>query len=368
MNELMEKRNNLLDEMDALLNGAKEETRALTDDESTRFDSIKTEIAQIDKTLQADEESRSFEKKEVAKMNTEQETRALEEQKFVAFVKGEERALSVGENGGIIPQSIANKIIEKVKELSPIYRLATIYNVGGTLVFPSYDEATSSISAAYVEDLQELTEGTGKFTTVKLDNHIIGVLAKVSKSLINRTDVDVLSFVINKVAESIANFLEKELLTGTTKIQGVLTATQVVTAASATALTADEFIDLQMTVPETYQAKAVFIMNKETFKAVRKLKDNDGNYLLNKNIVNGFGYDLLGKPVYVSESMPTIATGAKVVAYGDMSGLYVKLAQNVEVQILNEKYATSHATGVVGYVEADAKVVEQQKIAVLKMA
>lgn len=368
MNELMEKRNNLLDEMDALLNGAKAETRALTDDESTRFDSIKTEIAQIDKTLQADEESRSFEKKEVVKMNTEQETRALEEQNFVAFIKNEERALDAGNNGAVIPQSVAKQIVAKVKELSPILSLSTVFEVGGDLLFPVYDESTSSIAAAYIDEFTELTEGTGKFTTVKLEAHIVGVLSKVSKSLVNRTDVDVLNFVINRVAEEIAAFLEKEMLTGTTKMQGVTSASKVVNATSASAITADELVDLQLTVPQKYQAKAAFIMNPSTFKAVSKLKNENGEFLLQKDIREGFGYQLLGKPVYTSENMPAIATGEAVIAYGDFSGLYVKFAQNIEVQVLREKFATQHALGVVAYVEADSKIVEQDKLAVLKMA
>ncbi len=125
----MEKRNNLLDEMEGLLSKSKEETRSLTDDESNRFDEIKSEIAKIDKTVAADEEVRSFEKKEVKKVNGEEEQRALEEESFVKFIKGEERALDVAGNGGVIPTSIANKIVDKVKELSPIYRLATVYNV-----------------------------------------------------------------------------------------------------------------------------------------------------------------------------------------------------------------------------------------------
>ena len=368
MNQLLEKRNNLLDEMDALLNGAKTETRALTDDESTRFDSIKTEIAQIDKTLQADEESRSFEKKVVVKMNTEQETRALEEQKFVAFIRGEERALNVASNGAVIGTTISDRIITRAKELSPILQLATVFNVGGDLVFPLDDETNSSISAAYVEDLTELTEGTGRFGSIKLENHIVGVLAKVSKSLVNRTDVDALNFVIDKVAESIATFLEKEMLTGTTKMQGVVNATKSVTAGLASAITADELVDVQLSVPQKHQAKAAFIMNPTTFKAVSKLKNENGEFLLQKDIREGFGYQLLGKPVYTSENMPAIATGEAVIAYGDFSGLYVKFAQNIEVQILREKFATQHALGVVAYVEADSKIVEQDKLAILKMA
>ena len=81
----------------------------------------------------------------------------------------------------------------------------------------------------------------------------------------------------------------------------------------------------------------------------------------------GFGWALLGKPVYISENAPAIAAGKTAVVYGDMSGLYVKLAQNMEIEVLREKYATKHAIGVVGYVEFDAKIVEPQKLAGLKM-
>jgi HK97 family phage major capsid protein len=369
MPTLVEQRNNLLEEMEGLVNKSKEETRSFTDEESNRFDQIKGEVAKIDKTLAAEEESRSFEKKVEKKSTGEAEQRALEEDKFLRFIKGEQRALDVANNGGVIPTHIANKIIEKVKGLSPIYAMATVYNVGGDLVFPVYDESNSSIGAAYVDDLTELTEGTGKFTTVKLQNFIVGCLAKVSKSLMNRTDFDLLNFVINKVAKAIAEFLEKELINGTEgKMTGVLSSTNEVVAASGTAIVADELIDLQMAVPEVHQAKASWILHKSTFKAIRKLKDGDGNYLLNKDATNGFGWTLLGKPVYITESMPEITTGVKTVAYGDFSGLYVKLAQNVELQVLNEKYATQHAVGVVGYVEVDSKIVEPQKLAVLKMA
>jgi HK97 family phage major capsid protein len=368
MPTLVEQRNNLLDEMDGILNKAKEETRAFSDDESKRFDEIKVEVSKIDKTIAAEEEARSFEKKTNIKPNAEEEKRALDESNFIKFLRGEERALDVANNGGIIPAHIANKIIEKVKELSPIYALSTVYNVGGDLVFPVYDETTSSIGAAYMDDMQELTEGTGKFTTVKLTNFIVGCLAKVSKSLMNRNDFDLLNFVIGKVATAIAEFLEKELIVGTAgKMTGILSATQGTTAASGTVLTADELIDLQMEVPEIYQTKAVWIMHKKTFKAIRKLKDGDGNYLLLKDATAAFGWSLLGKTVYITESMPEIGLGKKVIAYGDMSGLYVKLAQNVELQVLIEKYATQHAVGVVGYVEVDSKIVEPQKLAVLTM-
>lgn len=363
---LVEQRTDLMNEMEGIINKTKAEKRALTDDETKRFDEIKTSVDGIDKTLKAISEQRALEEKKPTEKKKEQ--RALDEENFLKYIRGEKRALNVSDNGGIIPTTIADKIIEKVKELSPIYSMVTVYNIGGDLAFPVYDETTSSIKAAYVDDMAELTEGTGKFTIVKLQNFIVGCLAKVSQSLINRTDFDLVSYIIKKVAQAIAEFLERECLVGTDgKMTGVLSATQGITAASATGVTADELIDLQDTVPDALQANASWIMHKNTRKAIRKLKDNEGNYLLNKDITAPFGYTLLGKPVYVSESCPEMAAGSKAIAYGDMSGLYVKLAQNASIQVLMEKYATQHAIGVVGYVECDSKIVEPQKLAVLTM-
>lgn len=368
--ELLEKRNALIEEMEGIKDKAKEEKRSFAEDENKRMAEIVTEIKGIDSTAKLEEETRGLKKEatdlEEKREKTEEEIKNEEIRSLEKFIKGDERALGVANNGGIIPTSIASKIIEKVKEISPIYSMCTIYNVGGDLVFPVYDEETSSIGAAYVEDFTELTEGTGKFTTVKLQNYIVGCLAKISKSLINRTDFDLVGFVVNKVAQAISDFLEKELITGTTKIKGLASNTKnTVTSATVGKISTDDIIDLMMTVPEVFQANACFIMHKNTFKAIRKLKDADGDYILQKDVRDGFGWNLFGKRVFTTETMPKCETGNKAIHYGDMSGLYVKLTQNIELQMLMEKYATQHAVGACAYIECDAAIIEPQKIATL---
>lgn len=108
-------------------------------------------------------------------------------------------------------------------------------------------------------------------------------------------------------------------------------------------------------------------MNRSTRKAIRKLKDGDGNYLLNRDFNAAWGYTLLGKPVYTSDNMPEVEAGEKVIIYGDMTGLSVKLTKDVEIQVLQELYAAQHALGIVGWVEIDSKISDQQKLAVLKI-
>lgn len=346
---------------------AKEEKRAL-----------ENKLAMVEE-LEA-EEKRALESFESKKVEEERKDDVKVEEKrdiditekeardFANFVRGEKRALDAGNNGGIIPTSISNKIIEKVKELSPIYSLATTYSVSGDLVLPKYDEVSSSISASYIDEFTELTEGTGKFVTIELKNFIIGVLAKISKSLINRSDFDVTNFVINEVAKKISEFIEKELIVGTTnKMTGVLSATNIMDTSTVGEIKADDLIELEAEIPDVYLPNAVFIMNKATRTAIKKLKDGQGNYLLQKDFTTGSRYNILGHPVYISENMPVVAGGNKAIVFGDMSGLAVKLTSNIQSTVLNEKYATQYAVGVCAYVEMDSKIQDEQKLAILNI-
>ena len=182
--------------------------------------------------------------------------------------------------------------------------------MGGDLVFPVYDESGDKTKADYIDDLTELTDHSAKFTTVTLTNFIVGALTLISKSLLNRNDFDLVSYIITKTAQAFTVFIEKELLIGTaSKMEGVCSSQNIVTTASATAIVSDELIDLQDMIPDTYQTNACWIMNKKTRNAIRKLKDTEGNYILNRDLTNAAldCYTLLGKPVFISDNMEEIA-------------------------------------------------------------
>ena len=371
---LIEKRNSKVEEMQALVNKAKEETRAMTEEEMAKFNALEKEVKDLDETIEAETRAKGLEIIEDMKHDDKVEERALaEERAFECYIRGivEERAdvnMTTGDNGAVIPSSIANKIIKKVYDISPIYQLATRYNVGGTLNIPYYDESTQSITMAYATEFTELESTSGKFASIELKGFLAGVLTKVSKSLVNNSQFAIVPFVIDAMAESIARWIERELLNGTSnKIAGLSTVTQTVTAASSNAITADELIDLQESIPDIYQANAIWIMNKATRTAIRKLKDNDGNYILNKDATARWGYTLFGKDVYVSDNMPGMEAGKTAIYYGDFSGLAVKLSEEMNIEVLREKFATQHAVGVVGWLEMDSKVENAQKIAKLVM-
>ena len=375
--KLLEKRNELVEKINNLFVAAEKENRALAAEEKTTYDDAMAEIKNIDETIRMYEAAKGIKGEgavntAAAQSDYEQERRALAE--FVRSGKLTEiRAgvnMTLGDNGAIIPTTIANKIIETVENICPIFDLSSKYNVKGSLTFPVYDESTDQVQCAYATEFKALDSHTGQFTTVSLGGYLVGALTKISRSLITNGEFDVVSYIIGKISLAIARFLEKECLigTGTDACQGVLVgATQKMTAAAATAITADELIDLQLKVPEQYQANACWIVNTKTLGVLRKLKNNDGDYLLTDDLVKGFGFELLNKHVYISDQMPEIAASAKAVVYGDMSGLFSNLRPGIELQMLNEKYADEHAVGVVAWYEVDTKVVEQQKVAVLAM-
>ena len=209
---------------------------------------------------------------------------------------------------------------------------------------------------------------SGKFTIISLTGFLAGALSLISKSLVNNSQFDLVPFVVRKMAEAAAYWIENQLINGTTnKIEGLSKVTASVTAASATAVTADELIDLQETIPDVYQGGCIWVMSKATRTAIRKLKDGQGNYLLNKDATSRWGYTLFGKDVYISDNMPDMAAGKRAILYLDPTGLAVKMTETPSVEVLREKYADQHAIGVICWMELDSKVENSQKIAALAM-
>ena len=399
--ELMQKREAIVKEMTGLVEAADAETRSLNEDEAKRFEELKTELANLDKTIEAKRaiedaqitDSDDPDQGEPEERNEDADDVETREMKaFEEFIRSEGRNIenragdtnwTKGDNGAVIPTSIANKIIEKVIEICPIFADAERFNVRGSLTIPYYDETNGKVVCGYTDDFQGADATGGKFSSITLTGFLGEALANVGRRLINNSSFDIVNYVINKVAEAMAIFIEKELLIGTpadtstdpvtpAKIEGLssLAAGQIIEAAANTVITSDEIIDLQEQVKDKYQGGAYFIMSHATRTMIRKMKDGQGNYLLNKDAESRWGYTLFGKDVYVSDAMPDIKAanaGKVVIYYGDMKGLAVKVSEDVEVSVLRETLATKHAIQIVGFVELDAKVQNSEMIAGLAL-
>lgn len=375
LKSLTEKRAEQKAVMEALVGKADTENRALSEEEIAQFDAAEAEIRAIDKAIDLAQRLRNV--KDIESRTAEDRATA-EEKAFADYVLGKvselragEQNMSMGNNGAIIPTSIANRIIKAVKDRCPILAGATIYNVKGTLKVPVWGKAntTHDIAVGYQTEFTDITADSGAFTSIDLGGYLAGALVLIGRSVENNGAFNVVDFIVAQMAEEIATWIEGQLLagTGSSAAQGALNTTTAVTAASSTAVTADELIELQASVKQAYQQRACWTMHPTTFTALRKLKDNNGRYLLQDDITGEFPYRLLGKPVYLSDNMPEMAASAKAILYGDYSGLSVNFRENISIEVLREKYATQHAIGVVAWFEFDSKVTDSQKLAVLTM-
>lgn len=382
--ELMEKKNDLITRAEEVLNKAKTEKRELTEDEAAELAEIRDNVRRIIQTLKLDDDFRELEpmqekkepkegeemtEEEVIKKKEQQEVRAFEN--YIRGWEVHERAgeLTKSDNGAIIPTTVVNYIIRKVYDICPILDRSQKFNVKGNLAVPYYPADANNITVAYQTEFVAMASSSGKFATVNLTGFLAGALTKVSRSLINNVHFDIVGFVVDEMAYAIKRFIEHELLVGTpSKVTGLSTLDNKITAASASAITADEIVRLHDKIKDEFQQNAIWIMSPATRTALRLLKSTTGYYLLNDDVSTPFGTSLLGKPVYVSDNMPDIGTGETVIYYGDMHGLATKFSEDINIQVLREKYADEHAYGVIGWFEFDSKVIDEQQIAKLVMA
>ena len=151
--------------------------------------------------------------------------------------------MTLSDNGAVIAQTIANRIIKKVYDISPILERSHKYNVKGKLELPFYDVSTQTITVAWATEFQELESSVGKLDSIELSGYLAGALTLISRSLINNSDFDIVGFVVDEMAYSIHRFIENTLLNGSGSVAGLSGLTNVKTTADDDSITADEVIE-----------------------------------------------------------------------------------------------------------------------------
>ena len=215
-------------------------------------------------------------------------------------------------------------------------------------------------------------ESDEAFGQVNLDAHKLGTLVKVSEELLQDSAFDLEGYLTSEFIRRMNVAEETAFLTGngTGKPTGILNATgggQVgVTTAGATALTADEIIDLFYSLKGPYRDNAIWILNDSTVKAIRKLKKGDGEYLWQPAIKDGQVNTILGRPYYTSSAMPEIAASAKTIIFGDLSYYWIGDRQGISYKRLNELYAGNGQVGFLASKRLDGKTVLPEAIKILQ--
>ena len=281
-------------------------------------------------------------------------------------------ALQIGtdsEGGYLVPDEYERILVEALEEENVFRQLAKVIRTSsGDRKIPVV--ATKG-TASWIDEEGAYLESDDAFGQVSIGAYKVGTMIKVSEELLNDSVFDLEAYISREFARRIGAKEEEAFFTGdgSGKPLGVLAATggaeTGVTAASATAITADELIDLFYSLKAPYRRNAVWVLNDSTIKAIRKLKDNQGQYLWQPSLTAGAPDLLLGKPVRTSAYMPAIAADAKTVAFGDFSYYWIADRQGRSFKRLNELYAATGQVGFLASQRVDGKLILPEAIKVL---
>ena len=283
-------------------------------------------------------------------------------------------ALQVGElseGGYTVPDEFDRQLIEGLEDENIMRGLVHIIRTGsGEHKIPI---VASHGTGSWVEEEQQIPESDDAFSQVTLTAHKFATMIRISRELLNDTAFDLAAYIAHEFVRRAGAAEEQAILTGdgSHKPIGLLHATlgaQVgVTTASSTAITADELIDMQHSLKSGYRRKACWIMNDATISAIRKLKDGNSQYIWQPGIKEGAPDMLFNQKVLMSNYMPLIATGNKVILYGDYSYYWVAEREGRTLERLNELYAVTDQVGFKMTERLDGRLILPEAVKCLQM-
>lgn len=281
----------------------------------------------------------------------------------------EKRAQSTtdAEGGFTVPEGFIAQIVETMKYTGPMMNGDVIdlleTDSGNPLPMPTNDD-TGNVGEIINENTQ-VAEQDSTFGAKTLEAFLYSSKAvRVSEALLQDTGVDLEGYLANALGTRLGRIGNTHLTTGTGSSQpnGIVTASSLgVTAASATAITFDELIDLEHSVDIAYRSgeKVGFMFNDSTLKALRKIKDGDGNYLWQAaDARTGAGATLLARNYFVNNDMPALTTGNKAVIFGDLGKYMVRRVNQMPLKRLVERYADFGQVGFLQFARLDGELTD----------
>ncbi|MHA2888566.1 phage major capsid protein [Bacillus cereus] len=380
--ELQELKTKILNENKELLT-----TEARSLDEAQKYcrSEIVKELRSIDEKIQSVEYTNKTETREVITMNKnnafETETRAVEQ--FIRNQDGEElRAMqaNIGTQAGTgfltIPTTLSDYIVKKLSENAPIFaRTKNFTPVNGFLEI--LREKSIGATGAFVGEMAE-TVDPSDFTMdkVRLDQKRAVTAIELSQHLVNDSGIDIVNYSISLLSRRLGLALDNSVLIGDKtkgEFEGILKDLTIGEQAglSTNAITIDELLDLYNSMNPEYIGGAVWVVNRKTFNMLSKLKNNNGDYHLVRDVAEtGPTYKLFGQPVIINDTMPDPTVGERAVLFANFSEGYATMTKkglNLQHITGDTKQALrgSHLLLLDGFF--DGKVLNPAAIKVLKM-
>lgn len=388
--ELREKRAKAWDEAKNFLDSKCKEGKFISDEDNLTYEKMEQEVMNLGKEIDILERREAIDLELSKAVNkpitdspfTKQEKtgRASDEYKN-AFWKSMrskssfeiKNALEEGtdsEGGYLVPDEFEQKLVESLEEENIFRKLANVIQTSsGDRKIPVV--ATKG-TASWVDEEGTIPESDDSFSQVSIGAYKLATLIKVSEELLNDSIFNLESYIATEFGRRIGNKEEESFIVGdgTGKPTGILAASgggQLgKTTTSTTSITFDDVIDLYYSLSSPYRKNASFIMNDSTVKAIRKLKDGNGNYIWQPSMAVGVPDTILNCPVYTSTYVPAIAAGNKTVVFGDYSYYWIADRQGRSFKRLNELYAVTGQVGFVASQRVDGKLILPEAVKYLQ--
>ena len=273
-----------------------------------------------------------------------------------------------GATGGVLaPATLERTLLDFSAQYNVMRSLASVRSSNSDVEIPY---ASNRAVAYHLDEGADFTKSTPSWAKLTMGAHKVGALSVVTNEAMQDMFIDLENWIRDDFGVAFATLEETDFVNGTGVKQPkgfLLDATKGLDAASATAITADELMDLQHALKRQFRKNATWLMNDATVKLIRKLKGSDNQYLWQPGLKEGQPDTLLSRPLVTSNEMPTAAAGNKAIAYGDFKWYRILDRRGLYFQRLNELYATSGQVGFLAYRRYDAKLLDATAIQTLNM-
>ena len=391
--ELREKRAKLWDSAKAFLDSRRNEQGLLSAEDTATYEKMEADVVSLGKEIERLERqavldlelarptSAAITHRPGQSQEPEKTGRASSEYKaaFWKAMKNKssfevQNALQVGtdsEGGYLVPDEFERTLVEALQEENLFRQLATIITTSsGDRKIPV---VASKGTASWVDEEGTIPESDDAFGQVSIGAYKLATMIKVSEELLSDSVFNLERYIAKEFGRRIGAKEEEAFFVGdgTGKPTGIFHSTGGagvgVTAASASAISIDEIMDLFYSLKSPYRKNAAFVTNDATIKAIRKLKDGNGQYLWQPSVTAGQPDSLLNRPLKTSAYVPVIASAAKTIAFGDFSYYWVADRQGRSFQRLNELFAVTGQVGFKATQRVDGKLILAEAVKVLQM-
>jgi HK97 family phage major capsid protein len=266
-----------------------------------------------------------------------------DQQKALSDVAAEYKSLSVSNDstgGYLAPVEYVREIIKTMTEISPARQLARVRTTGSKSIM--VQNRTGQFSALWTADQGNRAETDGlRYGMIEIPTHELYALIDLSEQNLEDSAFNLGDEVSFEATEQFAVAEGAAFVSGTGvgKPQGFLvnSGVGVTNTGSAAAITSDSLFTLKHAIKTAYTRNANWVMNRTTLGSVRKLKDNQGEYLWQSGLALGKPNTLDGDPYVEVPDMPNEAANSKPIAYGDFARAYT-MVDRIAMAMLRDPY------------------------------